>query len=423
MRFFLFFALLLLPGVALADGAFPDEMAVLAPPSAPHRLIVATNFGLVISEDDGMHWRFTCERLVSGGASNALVSLYQVGPDSALYGIYTRGMARSADGCTWSPAGGTLSGRFVFDAFVDPNDAQRVVAIGSADSDATALYPSQDGALTFAAPLMTDPDSLKSVEISRSVPGLLYATSFHLDKTGAGTSFLLRSVDSGVHWSRQAITAVPGSIVRIAAIDPDRDRIYLRLTDALAGKDAIGISDDGGQTITLALQIDDFFTAFLRASDGTLYAGTRASSLYVRAPGAGTFEKRAAPHLRCLGERAGHLFACGDNALDGFALGQSDDGGKTLKPLFRFQNICGMAECEAVQATCVDDWDKLRKSFKIADDVSCTQASDGGSADAGLDGGLNVGAPPPKGGCHCGSAPMDWAMIGFLLLVSRRRRR
>src|SRR5947209_6557024 len=40
------------PSPARADGAFPDSLQVLLPAGQPHRIILATNFGLIISEDD-----------------------------------------------------------------------------------------------------------------------------------------------------------------------------------------------------------------------------------------------------------------------------------------------------------------------------------------------------------------------------------
>src|SRR6266851_5651042 len=48
------------PLPARADGAFPDEMSIHFPASAPHRILL-TNFGLAVSEDDGATWRYSCE--------------------------------------------------------------------------------------------------------------------------------------------------------------------------------------------------------------------------------------------------------------------------------------------------------------------------------------------------------------------------
>ena len=60
---------------ATADGAFPDSLSVLVPAGHPHEIVLATNFGPLISEDDGATWSWVCEQAIA-----LLVSLYQVGP-------------------------------------------------------------------------------------------------------------------------------------------------------------------------------------------------------------------------------------------------------------------------------------------------------------------------------------------------------
>src|ERR671932_348511 len=75
---------------AFANGAFPDELSVQFPPDFPHRILLGTNFGMVISEDDGASWRYTCEPYVTTGSlsaaalSGANVLMYQVTADGAL---------------------------------------------------------------------------------------------------------------------------------------------------------------------------------------------------------------------------------------------------------------------------------------------------------------------------------------------------
>lgn len=48
-------------GRAQADGAFPDEFSIHFPPDAPNRILIGANFGLLVSEDDGLSWRYACE--------------------------------------------------------------------------------------------------------------------------------------------------------------------------------------------------------------------------------------------------------------------------------------------------------------------------------------------------------------------------
>ena len=97
------------------------------------------------------------------------------------------------------------------------------------------------------------------------------------------------------------------------------------------------ITTDGGQTFQTVLTIIGQFSSFLRAGDGTVYAGTMGGQLYVRPPGATTFTNHSAPHFRCLGQRPGtsRIFACGDQGLDGFDVGYSDDYGGTFTRMSR----------------------------------------------------------------------------------------
>ena len=46
-------ALLASPRAARADGAFPDSLGIIAPADRPHDILLATNFGVVTSIDDG----------------------------------------------------------------------------------------------------------------------------------------------------------------------------------------------------------------------------------------------------------------------------------------------------------------------------------------------------------------------------------
>ena len=61
------------PARARADGAFPAGEAVLLPADRPQEIILATNFGLVISEDAGQTWSWSCER-----DDSAFAILYQL---------------------------------------------------------------------------------------------------------------------------------------------------------------------------------------------------------------------------------------------------------------------------------------------------------------------------------------------------------
>src|SRR5207248_545661 len=113
-----------------ADGAFPDEFSIHFPPGSPHRIYIGANFGLLVSEDDGLTWRYSCEPWVVSGSNAALafanVSFYNVTADGVLLADAgdIRNITRSSDvACTWPSSTGSVTGQFVADFFPDPNDA------------------------------------------------------------------------------------------------------------------------------------------------------------------------------------------------------------------------------------------------------------------------------------------------------------
>src|SRR4051812_31916470 len=145
-------------GAVRANGAFPDEFSVHLPASAPRRIFIGTNFGLVVSEDDGATWRYACEPYVVGAISNAI--LYQLGSDGTMFAASLGGLTRSSDsGCTWARSGGMVAALSITDFFVDPNDPSFVLAIASGSSG-SGIYPSHDGGQSFGSPLYTTADQL-----------------------------------------------------------------------------------------------------------------------------------------------------------------------------------------------------------------------------------------------------------------------
>src|SRR3954469_5921824 len=101
-------------GAAHANGAFPDEFSVHFLSNAPHRILVGANFGLLVSEDDGATWRYSCEPYVTMGSSAALstanVYYYQLTADGAVIADSVE-VTRSADlGCTWPASSGFSTG-------------------------------------------------------------------------------------------------------------------------------------------------------------------------------------------------------------------------------------------------------------------------------------------------------------------------
>src|SRR5207245_8372299 len=117
------------PGSARANGAFPDEFSIHFPPGAPHRVLIGANFGLLVSEDDGATWRYSCEPWIVAGSNAAVnpeasVSFYQVTADGVLLADAVN-ITRSTDqACTWPTSTG-LGGLVITDIFAAASGARR----------------------------------------------------------------------------------------------------------------------------------------------------------------------------------------------------------------------------------------------------------------------------------------------------------
>ena len=404
-----------------ANGAFPDEFSIHFPPGAPNRILIGANFGLLVSEDDGQTWRYSCEPWVVAGSDAALASanvlFYQVAADGALLADAAN-LTRSTDvACTWPPATGSIAGQVITDFFPDPNDATFVVA-NIAVSSGSYMIASHDGGKTFDATHLYDTnDILTGIEIARSTPGVVYATSV---PQAAGTAKFLASTSWGApgSWTVTDPQIPAGTQPRILAVDPaDAKKVYLRLLTGLT--DAMAVTPDGGKTFQTLLTIKGQFSSFVRAGDGAIYAGTMDGKLYVRAASATdptAFTSHDAPHLRCLGQRPGstRIYACADMVLDGFSLASSDDGGATFQPVMSFTQLLGPLTCPPVQTNCQAHWERIQGVLGIG------ATPDAGPADGG-------GSSPGSSGSHCASASIDawsiWVVLGFVLRSRTRRGR
>lgn len=405
---------LLAPRPVRANGAFPDEFSIHFPANAPHRLYMGANFGLLVSEDDGLTWRYSCEPWVVAGSNAALatanVSFYQVTADGALL-ANALNLTRSSDvACTWPTSTGSIAGQLVADFFPAPTDATFVLA-NILLSNASYIVASHDGGKTFNDPhLYNTPDQLTGVEIARSKPSVAYATS--VSGSGARATFAA-SVDSGATWTETTLLVPAGTQPRILAVDPvDEKKVYLRYLNGPS--DAMAITSNAGQTFQTVLIINGQFSSFLRAGDGAIYAGTQDGKLYVRPAGETAFTARTAPHLRCLGQRPGttRIYACGDALLDGFSLATSDDNGVTFQPLMSFTQILGPLTCAPVQTNCQAHWERVQGVLGI------------GAPDAGPDAGPGDGGHSSGGvsSSHCASAGVDaWSVLVLVGFLKRRR--
>jgi hypothetical protein len=437
---------------ARADGAFPAGEAVLVPPDDPQEIFLVTNFGVVLSEDGGATWSWSCEQ-----DANALGTFYQLGPAPRrrLFAVANQQVVYSDDAtCSWQTGGGLLAGQAVTDLFPDPMNADRVVAIGTANT-ISSVFESADGGATFGAMLYqpSGGDIVSSVEIARSDPGVVYVALLDQDQHPQ----LARTGDAGGHWTVNDLAADLGvGLLRIIAVDPsDADTVLLRWS-SVDGGEAIAVTHDGGLTASKPLSIPHYFTSFARMPDGALVMSAVVAvspavkaGLFVSRDGALTFQENdTVPGVLALAQRDGVLYAAADNFADGYALGASSDEGTTWRSVVRFDQIASIMGCLQTNPQCQASCEALAgkglgSSGQIWDEAVCTagaapSGSGGAGAATGAAGaGAGGAAASSAGGGHdssgggCALAPgavypspaQTILVAAFIVMALWRRRR
>jgi len=446
-------------GAARANGAFPDSQSIMTPESRPHEIRLATNFGIISSDDDGRTWVWSCERPETNNGS-----LYQMGPApmNRIYVISSEGLAMSADdSCGWTVAGGAVAGTTVSDAFPDPTNASRVLAVAATAGEAGihyAVLESSDGGATFGPTryAAASGDNITGVEIARSAPSTVYVAMT------SGSTFLpklARSTDGGASWNVEDLSAklpTKTSLIRLVAVDPQNaDRVYLRVRSPAGEAFAVALAGAGGFTVTTPLTFPDgILSAYARLASGTIVLAAAvglAEVGYRSTDGGASFQPLPAPpSVRALSARGTTLYVVADNVVDGYAVGTSVDEGQSWRALMRYEQIAAIQSCvkQLCQVDCIAraDTGQWSEDFCAATAPASPDAgstpSDGGdassdaasdaSSDASSDAGGGADAsvtPPPTSGCGCavgaGVAPgaLAFALLLIALAGGRRQRR
>jgi photosystem II stability/assembly factor-like uncharacterized protein len=382
------FAALALGGRARGNGAFPDGSQILLPADRPGTIVLATNFGLVVSEDAGARWRWACEQGASAGGS-----LYQLGapPSGRVFTLGAATLASSDDlGCRWTALADIEDAR-VLDYFPDPIAGARVLLLRrAAPGAAEALVESLDGGATVGRTLYAAPADrvLTTLEAARADPRIVYLT---VAPVGDRAAEIVRTLDGGQRWDRRVPVGLgPGEELGLAAVDPiDPRRLYLRMTSR--GTEALGVSEDGGDTLARPLTARGPLTAFVRLQDGTLLAAAlegEAGVLYRSTDGGRSFAPTPATlHVRALAARGERLYAAADNAVDGFALAVSDDRGESWRPVMAFSDVAGIAGCGDLASACAASCEAVVALgvFRASVCQASAAAPEPGAPDAGAD--------------------------------------
>ncbi len=431
-------------GSVRANGAFPESLQILLPQDRPGEIVVSTNFGLILSDDGGKSWSWTCEH-----AASATAYLYQMGapPSNRLFAQTMPGdLVHSTDGsCSWTRAAGALSNVRVIDAFPDRTDPRHVLAVAAPPDLAQAnhgVYRSTDGGETFGPAVFHGPASgeITGIEIAPSDPRRVYVAQF--DEATLQPQ-LVRSDDGGLTWEQPVnlATSLGPSRFRIVAVDPtDARRLYVRVTEPVG--DSLAVSDNAGDTFRILASVSLQLTAFVRLDSGTILvagldadcAGNPVAVGFRSVDGGVTMTPwQAVPHVRALAARGGTLYVVGDPAKDGYVLGVSTDEGLTFRRLMGFDDVRSVRACvaEVCAATC-----SYEAGLGLWSPSICAPTSgppDAGQDERATDDGAMPDAPSVSSagaGCGCAFATAPGRherffliAAGLLFAVSRRRRR
>jgi hypothetical protein len=413
--------LLAAAGTARADGAFPDSLSLLVPVDRPHRISLATTFGLISSNDDGGSWTWVCE-----GPLTNCSTLYSAAaaPADRLFALSADSLVFSDDdACQWTVAGGDVAAGGVVDAFPFAQDAARVLAVVSPNGVGAAttytVVQSHDGGSTFDTVLYTAKggDLVTGVEASRTDADTIYVT------LAAGEAFspaLALTADGGTTWHTVDLSATLGasSGIRLVAVDRTNPmRAFLRV--AMPTTEGLAVFDAATGAVTVPVMFPSgLMTGFVQTAEGPLVVAGRVNSdagaAFRSVDGGASWQPvSGAPHVRALAERDGTIYVAADDTADGYAVGVSKDLGQTFTPLMRFNQVGSIAACvrAACQTVCASE-----VSAGLWPASMCTAAPE-------------TTAPPKAaggGGCATGGAVRANGLmlgLGVLLAAFASRRR
>jgi len=424
------------PGSARANGRFPRTTKLVVRPGHPQEMALGVTYGLLVTKDDGAHWRWVCESAI--GFTGTFDPDYELSPTGALFATTISGVTVTRDGCGWSHLPAPLDDANVTQIAVGPDGA---IYLASSDPDDSRIYKSTDDGVSFApvGAVGMAGDWWTSLEVAPGDPQRIYLTGFRTQGGDPRQRLMFRSDDGGQTWVGLPTTALVGtdnSDLQVAAISPiDANRLLMRVTlTGPALQETIYLSENGGAappggpTWTKVIEVTDNIPGVVVRADGTVWAATPFRGLKKSTDGGRTFADVPGVTYegRCLLERSdGALFLCAnDLPPDERGLTSSTTGAAgTWTPRLRFADIAGPVDCAA--GTLQKDecegllWCGLKEQLGVTTNViDCALA-----VDAGIDAGTV--SPPGKSCCDTGGGPpaVETALILLGLVPGWRRRR
>ncbi len=435
-----------------ANGRFPNAGLVVVGPGASSDVIaVQLTFGLALSRDRGRHWNWICEDAYS--VPTGWDPPLAIGHEGrVVLGLLT-GISSSSDGCAWAPPTAPML-LPALDLAWDATGRTLVAGVGSSDF-ANGLTLSNDGGRTWREGARVPGVVLDTVEVAPSDPSRVYVTFNNFNRDAPA---LYRSDDGGRTLREVTRNFLGAQDAYLAGVDPrDPNIVYLRAQQG--DPTSLLRSDDGGRSFRLMYTTARPMVGFALSSDGaTVWVASvdRAEGI-LRSVRGGPFTRvRANATVRCMRSHADVLYVCGDLSADGYALACSTDGGDTLQPLLRLQDLEAPTVCapgSEVRDRCEALWPAQRRLLLGLDagvatpgrphidagatptdaggdrpvgDVSATidrssadiggEAIDAPEASVARDGGRSIA--PPASRCNCSVVGRGTSVKGGLFVLA-----
>jgi len=469
MRFasLVFLALLWSASVAQAHGRPPFLGDIAFHPTDPDVIVVRGTWGLVVSEDGGETWGWSCAAVTGADPTREDPPILVTPSGAVLLGTFG-GLARSSSNRCEYERPAELDGQFIIDLYARPAEPGVIWAVATSGVDPDAIWRSDDEGATWS--MVGDPIDDILVERVRAAPtdasrvylsGAIPVMTIRYDggvpdggpATTERTGWFLRSDDGGQTYTRIEMPLLEGERnVHLLAVDPtDADRVLVRMTKRSIDptEERVLLTEDAGETWTTVANAR-FISGAAFSDDGErAWVTSRiVDGLFRSTDGARSFTQVQRLSLPCVEARGDEVWVCVDELADGYALGRSSDGGDTLEPVLEFSDLYDLipcSRCTAVGFVC-PMWRpdllydlRLDGGSNVLPDGGITGAPrdagmcledgmDAGPGTAPMDGGLDGGTTgdPPGDGCGCraggGASPSPAGFLALLALLWARRR-
>ncbi|RYF05082.1 MAG: hypothetical protein EOO40_10590, partial [Deltaproteobacteria bacterium] len=164
------------PRRAWANGRQPNTTGVVVDPSNPNRMLAGLTFGVMVSTDAGLNWRWVCEDVL-GGSSAVDAQVAITGAGTLLVANPNGLFESSDDGCAWTKVGAIAAPLQTTWLALHPTDANRwLIAANDPNQAGGLIYQTTDAGAHFDP--MPQPQArlyLYSVAFAPSQPTRIYA--------------------------------------------------------------------------------------------------------------------------------------------------------------------------------------------------------------------------------------------------------